>query len=81
MRDKGEAISPGMLIKYLVTKGKKGLIRNRVKLIDETKQEDYDGEYYIKNQVLPGIDIILAVLGISIEDLTSSSTQSTLSGF
>ncbi len=81
LRDKGEDITPGMIIQYIIAKGKKGLIRDRVKLVEETKQEDYDGEYYISHQVLPGIDRIFAVLGINIDDLTSSSTQSTLTGF
>ena len=81
LRERGETISPGMIIKYIVIKGEKGLIRNRVRLVEETKQEDYDGEYYITNQVLPGIDRIFAVLGISTDDLVSSSTQSKLSGF
>jgi len=80
MQARGQDVGKGTLIDYVVVKGK-GKIRDKVKLPDETKQEDYDGEYYIQNQVLPGVERIFAVLGMNVDDLVSTTMQSSLSGF
>ena len=48
---------------------------------DETTQEEYDGEYYIQNQVVPGVERIFAVLDIAVDDLTSTTSQRSLAGF
>lgn len=80
MESRGEKVGSGSVIQYVVAKGK-GKIRDKVRLPDETKQEDYDGEYYITNQVVPGIERIFAVLEIPVDDLLSTTKQSSLRGF
>jgi len=80
MEAKGQSVGAGSVIHYVVIKGK-GKIRDKVKLPEETTQEEYDGEYYIQNQVLPGVERIFAVLGIKVDDLVSSTKQSSLAGF
>ena len=81
MKNKGLDVFPGMIIKFVVTRGK-GLIRDRVKLPDEVTVEDYDPEYYIKHQIIPGVDRIFAVLDINVADVVSKDgEQSTLAGF
>jgi len=80
MEAKGKTVGAGSVIKYVVVKGK-GKIRDKVRLPEEVKQEDYDGEYYIQNQVLPGVERIFAVLGIGVDDLVSTTKQSSLTGF
>lgn len=80
MKERGNFVGPGDMVKYIVTRGK-GRIRDRVKLEDEAKQDEYDADYYIEHQVLPAVGKIFLVLGINIEDLTSKGTQSTLGGF
>ncbi len=80
LQDRGTIVRPGDIIKYVVTKGK-GKIRDRVKLEDEAKQDEYDGEYYIEHQVLPSVERIFAVLGISSDELEKKGSQSTLGGF
>jgi len=80
MEAKGLTVGAGSVIKYVVIKGK-GRIRDKVRLPDEAKQEDYDGEYYITNQIIPGVERIFAVLGIKVDDLLSGTKQSSLQGF
>ncbi len=80
MEAKGQIVGAGSLIKYVVVKGK-GKIREKVKLPEEAMQEEYDGEYYIQNQVVPGVERIFAVLGIGVDDLISTTKQSSLAGF
>jgi len=80
MESKGIQVGAGSVIHYVVVKGK-GKIRDKVKLPEEATQEDYDGEYYVQNQILPGVERIFAVLGINVDDLVSSTKQSSLAGF
>ena len=83
LKERGTPVNPGDVIKYVVIRGKisKEKIRDRVRLEDEAKQEEYDSEYYIENQVLPAVERIFAVLNVSMDDLTSKGSQSTLGGF
>ncbi len=80
MREHGEKPRAGTIIKFIVAKGE-GKIRDKVRLINETQQQDYDGEYYINNQVLPSIERIFAVLGVSADMLQNKAEQKTLSNF
>ena len=68
------------MIKYIVGMGK-GRIRDKARLPDEIKQEDYDAEYYIKNQVIPSVEKIFEVLGYNVLELLEEQSQSKLSGF
>ena len=80
MESKGQTVGAGTVVHYVVIKGK-GKIRDKVKLPEETAQEEYDGEYYIRNQVIPGVERIFAVLDIKVDDLVSATKQSSLAGF
>ena len=80
MESKGVSVRAGMIIRYVVIKGK-GKIRDKVKLPEETAQEEYDGEYYVQNQIIPGVERIFAVLGIKVDDLVSTTKQCSLEGF
>lgn len=80
MEAKGITVASGTIIKYVVIKGK-GKIRDKVKLPEETAQDEYDGEYYVQNQIIPGIERIFAVLNINVDDLTSETKQSSLFGY
>ena len=80
MESGGQKVGSGTIIQYVVVKGK-GKIRDKVRLPDEAKQEEYDGEYYIANQVVPGIERIFAVLDIPVDDLLSTTKQSSLGNF
>lgn len=80
LQQKGVVVEAGDMLKFVIVKGK-GKIRDKVRLIDETKQEDYDAEYYINNQVLPAVERIFAVLGYSKETFLSEKTQSDIQSF
>ncbi len=80
MQNKGIAVKAGTIIKFIIIKGK-GKIRDKVRLVDETKQEDYDAQYYLEHQVLPSVEKIFAVLGFSKELFLSEKTQSSMNSF
>lgn len=80
MEARGERVGAGTLIDYIVAKGE-GRIRDKVKLPDEITQDKYDGEYYIQNQIIPGVERIFAVLGISVEEFSEQSKQTSLGSF
>lgn len=84
LKASGHEVRPGTMIKYVVIKGK-GKIRDRVKLDTEARQDEYDADYYIENQILPSVDRIFAVLGIDTSALSSKSAkngaQSSLAAF
>lgn len=80
MKSKGLAVGPGSLIEFVVTKGA-GRIRDKVKLVDEVKPEDYDADYYIDHQIIPGVERIFSVLGIKKEEILSIGSQSKLGSF
>ncbi len=80
MQSLGHQVGPGVMIRYVVIKGK-GRIRDKVKLEEEALQEEYDGDYYVNNQVLPGVERIFDVFGIKIADYFAEKEQSALSKF
>lgn len=80
MIELGKLVQPGMMIEYIVVKGA-GRIRDKVKLPEECSQSEYDGEYYVQNQVIPAIERILGVFGLNIDDFTSTTKQKSLGSF
>jgi len=80
MREKGSEPTPGSIIKYVVTKGE-GKIRDKVKLAEEATQDEYDGEYYITHQIIPGVERIFAVLGVHVDEFSKKTTQTGLGGY
>ncbi len=80
LKEKGIEVGPGFMIRYVVTKGEKK-IRDKAKLPEEVKQEDYDADYYIENQVIPSVEKIFAVLGYKKEDLFEKRGQKQLGKF
>jgi len=81
MQEMGLPINPGTLIEYIIIKGKEKLIRQRAKMPEEVKEGEYDPEYYIDNQIMPPIDPILAVFGITPEELKAIKKQKKLLDF
>jgi DNA polymerase elongation subunit (family B) len=80
MQERGQTVEPGTMIKFIVVKGK-GRVSDKVKLPEETAQQDYDPDYYLSNQVLPGVERIFDVFGINIIDFFAQKSQSTLGKF
>ncbi|MFO8016577.1 MAG: DNA-directed DNA polymerase [Candidatus Woesearchaeota archaeon] len=80
MEAKGMPLGPGTIIEYVITSGR-DKIRDRARLPEEVKQEDYDPEYYINNQVIPAVDRIFLVLGRDIKEIVMNKDQSKLGEF
>ncbi|PIZ51695.1 hypothetical protein COY27_02740 [Candidatus Woesearchaeota archaeon CG_4_10_14_0_2_um_filter_33_13] len=80
MIELGYPVVPGTLVEYIIAKGS-GLIRERAKLPSEVKDGEYDAEYYLKNQLLPAVSSIFAVLGYKEEDLIGEGKQQGLGQF
>ncbi|MFC1728601.1 DNA-directed DNA polymerase [Nanoarchaeota archaeon] len=80
LQARGHEVAPGTTIEYVIGTGS-GKIRDRAKLPDEIVDNDYDSEYYIKNQVLPSVDKIFEALGKDIMKETESKEQSKLGQF
>ncbi len=80
LKNKGKNIGPGTIIKYVVTQGN-DIIRNRSKLPEEIKENEYDADYYINNQVIPSVERIFNVLGFKKENLLEIKEQTKLEGF
>lgn len=78
LKDRGYSIKPGMMISYVIM-GKEGLIRERAVPIEDA--QDYDDEYYIDNQLIPSVERIFEVFGISREKLLENLDQKDLGGF
>ncbi len=77
---RGEKITPGTLISYILVKGT-GLIRDRAKLPEEVKEGEYDADYYLHHQLLPAVAPLFAVLGYSEDDIFKESSQKGLGQF
>lgn len=80
MKEKGMYVGPGSVIRYVVMEGK-GRIRERAKLPEECKGNEYDPEYYINNQIVPAIENIFNAVGYSQEQITEAISQSKLGKF
>lgn len=78
LKNKGEVISPGKVIEYIVSQGT-GLVRDKAKPIEEAK--NYDPDYYINNQIIPAVEMIFSVVNINKRDLLNDKKQSNLGDF
>jgi DNA polymerase Pol2 len=72
MKERGRPVGEGMIIEYIITKGK-GSIAERAEPADLAK--DYDPDYYINNQVIPAAMRVLQAFNIK-EDLVRQESLS-----
>ena len=80
LQERGTPVQPGELIRFVIVKGK-GRISDKVRLPEEITQNDYDPDYYIQNQILPGVEKIFEIFGINVNDYFAEQAQSSLSKF
>jgi DNA polymerase elongation subunit (family B) len=81
MLERGMPVDVGMLMEFYIAEGsgKKGeRIRERAKLMDE--KGEYDVDYYLNHQIIPAVENIFAVFGISSDELRGKK-QSKLGEF
>ena len=74
-------IDIGMVIEYFIaeTRGKKTLVREKVKLPDE--KGEYNIKYYLERQILPAIENILEVFNVDSNEILDGKKQTKLDGF
>jgi DNA polymerase I len=80
MRAKNYSIGPGSVIKYVIIWGI-GSIHQRAKIPSEIKKENIDSRYYIEHQILPCVEGVLNLFGISRDELLLAKTQSGINDF
>lgn len=78
MKARGKNVTTGILVEYYIgqSSGKSKKIGDKVLLPDEKGK--YDVGYYLNNQVLPAVENIFEVFGISVKDLVRGSSQKKL---
>lgn len=65
MKERGEVVSVGSIISYVIDKGE-GKLRDKARLPGEST--GYDPVYYIENQILPAVEKIFEVLGVDVKE-------------
>ena len=80
LKNQGVNVGPGTMIRFVVMQGS-DIIRNRSKMPEEVKGNDYDADYYINNQVVPAVERIFNVLGYNKDNLLEKKDQTKLAGF
>ena len=80
LKNQGVNVGPGSMIRFVVLQGS-DIIRNRSKIPEEVRENDYDAYYYIHNQVVPAVERIFNVLGYKKDDLLETKDQTKLEGF
>lgn len=80
LQNRGEVVGSGTVIRYVVVKGK-GMIRERVKLPEDVRGNEYDPDYYVHHQILPAVSGILGVFGYTAADIVQEKSQSKLGEF
>ena len=81
MQEKEIPISQGNLVEYYIaeTRGKKKLVREKVKLPDE--KGEYNIKYYLERQILPAVENIFQIFNIDIREIIERKRQTTLGDF
>lgn len=81
MKERGDFVGPGLTIEYVISeKGDK--IRDKARVPAEMgKNDKYDADYYIDNQVLPAVESIMEVYGYSLDKIKKGHGQSGLNDF
>ncbi|MDI6806871.1 MAG: DNA polymerase domain-containing protein [Candidatus Aenigmarchaeota archaeon] len=68
MRERGRPIGAGMVIMFVITKGK-GSISERAEPVEDVELKSIDEDYYITHQIIPAALRVLTVLGVTQEEL------------
>ena len=77
LRERGIDVNAGSTISFIIDEGK-GMIRDKAKPSEDCKS--YDSEYYIWNQVIPSVEKIFEIFGVTREKIMLDE-QSSLGEF
>ena len=67
-KQRGYNVGKGFIVEYIIAKGGER-ISDKVRLLDEIKDREYDPDYYINKQVIPAVEPILKALNIPVENI------------
>ncbi|BFI73054.1 DNA polymerase [Nanoarchaeota archaeon] len=67
-KQRGYNVGKGFIVEYVIVRGGEK-ISDKVRLVDEVKDKEYDPDYYINKQVIPAVESILKALNIPIENI------------
>ena len=81
MIELGLPVNVGSLISYVISKSGGKLIRERARIPDEVKPGEYDVDYYMDNQIIPPVEGIFGVFGITPQQLKDLKQQKKLFDF
>ncbi|MEM7825799.1 MAG: DNA-directed DNA polymerase [Candidatus Aenigmatarchaeota archaeon] len=79
-RLRGRVIGEGMVIGFVIVKGK-GSIADRAEPVEDVKPNEYDQEYYIYHQILPASMRVFKALGYTEQEILSGKEQKGLEKF
>jgi DNA polymerase I len=74
---RGVVIKPGTILNFIITKDGKS-ISDKAELEQFVKDNSYDEDYYINNQILPAVIPLIEQLGYTEDKLKESTKQKTL---
>jgi DNA polymerase I/DNA polymerase-2 len=74
IKERGRPIGEGMVIMFVITKGKDS-ISQRAEPIEDVTVKDVDEDYYIYHQIVPAALRVLTVLGVTEEQLLGGSLK------
>jgi len=74
IKERGRPIGEGMVIMFVITKGK-GSISERAEPFEDVTIKDVDNDYYIDHQIIPAALRVLTVLGVTEEELLGESLK------
>ena len=80
MKKKGMPVGSGSIISYVIVEGK-GIIRDKAKLPEDCKPDEYDADYYLNNQIIPALKMIFEAVGYGKDILMENKEQSKLDKF
>ncbi|MGC9133466.1 MAG: DNA-directed DNA polymerase [Nanopusillaceae archaeon] len=67
-KERGYNVGKGFIVEYIIVRGGEK-ISDKVRLVDEVKDNEYDPDYYINKQIIPAVESILRALNIHIENI------------
>jgi len=80
IKKKGGSIRKGLSIRYIICDGE-GSITSRARLPEDTIEKEYDAGYYLHRILLPAIEDILPLKGITPEEILEPKDQEQLNKF
>ena len=80
MKNMGMLIQKGSKVSYVIVEGDE-LLHSRIRLLNEAKENQIDSDYYVNTQLMPVVEKVFRVFGLSNYDILEEKDQSKLEKF